>query len=148
VRRGNSYIGAPIERVEDLRFLRGRGEYIDDVRRDGLWHAVIFRSSIAHAKIKSIDASAALAMAGVRAVFTGKDIGPVLPVSPLRVPRPEQHPGAPYLQPVIAGDVLEEPAPRMGQGQPIEFPPADRTARNGTDLPVSRLCRVLEQSKN
>ena len=80
MRRGNSYIGAPIERVEDLRFLRGRGEYIDDVRRDGLWHAVIFRSSVAHAKIKSIDASAALAMPGVRAVFTGKDIGSVLPV--------------------------------------------------------------------
>src|SRR5206468_2062947 len=70
-RRGNSYIGAPIERVEDLRFLRGRGEYIDDVRRDGLWHAVIFRSSVAHARIKSIDLSAALAMPGVRAVFTG-----------------------------------------------------------------------------
>jgi carbon-monoxide dehydrogenase large subunit len=106
VRRGNSYIGAPIERVEDLRFLRGRGEYIDDVRRDGLWHAVVFRSSVAHARIKSIDASAALAMPGVRAVFTGKDIGSTLPVIPLRVPRPEQHPGAPYQQPVIASEVV------------------------------------------
>jgi CO/xanthine dehydrogenase Mo-binding subunit len=80
VRRGNSYIGAPIEHVEDLRFQRGRGEYVDDVRLDGLWYAVIFRSSVAHAKIKSIDASAALVMPG-RAVFTGKDIGPVLPVN-------------------------------------------------------------------
>ena len=106
MRRSNSYIGAPVERVEDLRFLRGRGEYIDDIRRDGQWHAAIFRSSVAHAKIKSIDASAALAMPGVRAVFTGKDIGPVLPIIPLRVPRPEQHHAAPYQQPVIAGDVV------------------------------------------
>ncbi|MEA2978279.1 MAG: aerobic carbon-monoxide dehydrogenase large subunit [Alphaproteobacteria bacterium] len=106
MRRGNSYIGAPVERVEDLRFLRGRGEYLDDIRRDGQWHAAIFRSPIAHARIKSIDASAALAMPGVHAVFTGKDIGPVLPVVPLRVPRPDQHPGAPYQQPVIAGDVV------------------------------------------
>ena len=120
MRRGNSYIGAPIERVEDLRFLRGRGEYIDDVRRDGLWHAVIFRSSVAHARIKSIDASAALAMPGVRAVFTGKDIGPVLPIIPLRVPRPEQHPGAPYQQPVIARDVVRY------VGEPVAVILADR----------------------
>ena len=76
------------------------------MQRDGLWHAVIFRSSVAHAEIKLIDVSAALAMPGVRAVFTGRDIGPVLPVIPLRVPRPEQHPGAPYQQPVIARDVV------------------------------------------
>ena len=120
MRRGNSYIGAPIERVEDLRFLRGRGEYIDDVRRDGLWHAVIFRSSVAHARIKSIDPSAALAMPGVRAVFTGKDIGPVLPIIPLRVPRPEQHPGAPYQQPVIARDVVRY------VGEPVAVILADR----------------------
>ncbi len=106
MRRGNSYIGAPIERVEDLRFLRGRGEYIDDIRRDGQWHAAIFRSSLAHAKIRSIDVSAALAMPGVHAVFTGRDIGPVVPKIPLRVPRPDQHHAAPYQQPVIAGDVV------------------------------------------
>jgi carbon-monoxide dehydrogenase large subunit len=106
VRRGNSYIGAPIVRVEDLRFLRGRGEYVDDIQRNGQWHAAIFRSSVAHARIKSINASAALAMPGVRAVFTAMDIGHVLPKIPLRVPRPEQHPGAPYQQPVIASDVV------------------------------------------
>jgi carbon-monoxide dehydrogenase large subunit len=61
MRTTNRLIGSPIARVEDFRFLRGRGEYIDDVRRDGLWHAVIYRSSVAHARIKSIDASAALA---------------------------------------------------------------------------------------
>jgi carbon-monoxide dehydrogenase large subunit len=106
MRRGNSYIGAPIERVEDLRFLRGRGEYIDDIRRDGQWHAAVFRSSVAHAKIRSIDASAALAMPGVRAVFTAEDIGTAVPKIPLRVPRPDQHHTAPYQQPVMASDVV------------------------------------------
>jgi aerobic carbon-monoxide dehydrogenase large subunit len=73
--RSNTYIGAPVERVEDLRFLRGRGEYIDDIQRDGQWHAVIFRSAVAHARIKSIDVSAALAMPRVHAVLTAEDIG-------------------------------------------------------------------------
>jgi len=92
MRRGNSYIGASIERVEDLRFLRGRGEYIDDIRRDGQWHAAIFRSSVAHAKIRSIDVSAALAMPGVHAVFTGRDTRAFL-ARQLNVPR---RPGSPF----------------------------------------------------
>jgi carbon-monoxide dehydrogenase large subunit len=95
MRLGNSYIGAPVERVEDLRFLRGRGEYIDDIRREGQWHATIFRSFVAHAKIRSIDASAALAMPGVHAVLNGR----------VRMPRPDQHRAAPYQQPVIADGV-------------------------------------------
>ena len=33
----NTYIGSPVQRVEDLRFLRGRGQYIDDIKRDGQW---------------------------------------------------------------------------------------------------------------
>jgi carbon-monoxide dehydrogenase large subunit len=104
--RGNTYIGSPIERVEDLRFLRGRGEFIDDIRRDGQWHAAILRSSVAHARIRSIDPSAALAMPGVRAVLTAEDIGHPLPRIPLRVPRPNEHRGGAYQQPVIADGVV------------------------------------------
>src|SRR5262245_17866042 len=104
--RGNTYIGAPVERVEDLRFLRGRGEYIDDVQRDGQWHAVIFRSAVAHARISSIDISAALAVPGVHAVLTAEDIGHPPPRIPLRVPRPDEHRAAPYRQPVIAADTV------------------------------------------
>jgi carbon-monoxide dehydrogenase large subunit len=40
----NRYIGSPVERIEDLRFLRGRGEYIGDLRRPGILHAAILRS--------------------------------------------------------------------------------------------------------
>jgi carbon-monoxide dehydrogenase large subunit len=145
VRRGNSYIGAPIERVEDLRFLRGRGEYIDDIRRDGQWHAAIFRSPIAHARIKSVDASAALGMPGVRAVFTEKDIGPVLPVVPIRVPRPEQHPGAPYQQPVIASKVVRY------VGEPVavilaDHPELAEDALEGIAFETEALPVVVEHS--
>ena len=48
----NSLIGSPIERLEDLRFLRGRGEYVDDLAREGMLHAAILRSSVAHGRIR------------------------------------------------------------------------------------------------
>jgi carbon-monoxide dehydrogenase large subunit len=97
--RANSYVGSPIERIEDLRFLRGRGEYVDDVTRPGLLHAVILRSSLAHGRIRRIDGAAALAQCGVRAVITAADIGTV-PTIPLRQ---EQLPAfRPFEQPVIA----------------------------------------------
>jgi carbon-monoxide dehydrogenase large subunit len=56
--------------VEDLRFLRGRGTYVDDVTRPGLLHAVILRSSIAHGRIVAIDTAAARERPGVHAVIT------------------------------------------------------------------------------
>ena len=61
---------------------------------------------IAHAKIRSVDASAALAMPGVHAVLTGNDIGRPLPRIPLRVPRPDESRAAPYQQPIIADEVV------------------------------------------
>ncbi len=51
----NLLIGSPIERVEDPRFLRGRGQYVADVNRKGQLHAVILRSSVAHGRIRRID---------------------------------------------------------------------------------------------
>jgi CO/xanthine dehydrogenase Mo-binding subunit len=70
----NTFIGAPIERREDLRFVRGRGTYVDDLAPDRLLHAAILRSSVAHGRIVSIDATAALALPGVHAVITAKDM--------------------------------------------------------------------------
>jgi carbon-monoxide dehydrogenase large subunit len=69
MRRVNSLIGSPIERVEDLRFLRGRGQYVDDLVRPDTWHAEIVRSSVAHGRLRGIDASVALKMPGVHAVL-------------------------------------------------------------------------------
>jgi carbon-monoxide dehydrogenase large subunit len=58
-------------RKEDARFLRGKGNYIDDVRLPGMLHGAVLRSQYAHARIVSIDTSAAEAHPKVRAVITG-----------------------------------------------------------------------------
>ncbi len=67
-------MGHSIKRREDPRFIRGQGEYIDDVVLPGMLWLDIVRSPYAHATIKSIDASEALAIPGVLAVITGADL--------------------------------------------------------------------------
>ena len=67
-------IGKSVKRLEDRRFITGRGRYTDDIVLPNMAHAYILRSDHAHARIKSIDASGALDMDGVVAVFTGKDM--------------------------------------------------------------------------
>ena len=67
-------IGARVQRKEDFRFITGKGHYTDDVNRHGQTHAAFLRSPHAHAEIRSIDASAALSMPGVVAIFTGDDL--------------------------------------------------------------------------
>ena len=99
-RTTNAFIGSPVERLEDFRFLRGRGQFVDDLARDGLLHAVILRSPVAHGRIRSIDATAALARPAVHAVVTAADIGSVVPTIPLRL---DSWPAfKPFEQPVIA----------------------------------------------
>ncbi len=69
------YTGRPLTRVEDAALLTGRGAYADDVGvKPGTLHAAILRSPYGHAEILSVDASAALASPGVRAVLTGADV--------------------------------------------------------------------------
>ena len=59
-------------RKEDARFLRGQGNYVDDVVMPGMLHSAILRSPYAHARIRSIDTTAAAALPGVHAVITGE----------------------------------------------------------------------------
>jgi len=66
-------IGTSVKRVEDGRFLTGKGRYTDDIVLPNMTFAKIIRSPHAHANIKSIDTSKASAMDGVVAVYTGKD---------------------------------------------------------------------------
>ena len=115
----NRYIGSPVERVEDLRFLRGRGEFVGDLRRDGMLHAAILRSPIAHGRIRRVDTTAAHAIPGVRAVITAAEIGavPTIPLRLLPLPGTEQ-----FLQPVIAADRVRY------VGEPIAVVLADRAA--------------------
>ncbi len=65
-------LGASRRRVEDNRFVRGKGNYVDDIVLPGMLHMEILRSPLAHAKIKSIDTSAAWEIPGVRLVLTGE----------------------------------------------------------------------------
>ena len=70
----DSPIGKPLLRREDKRFLTGAGQYTDDVVMNGQTWAAFLRSPHAHARIRSIDTSAARSAPGVLAVFTGADI--------------------------------------------------------------------------
>ena len=68
------YFGKAMKRVEDPRFITGAGNYTDDISVLGMVHAAMVRSPYAHATIKNIDSSAALALPGVLAVLVGKDL--------------------------------------------------------------------------
>jgi carbon-monoxide dehydrogenase large subunit len=115
----NRYIDSLVERVEDLRFLRGRGEFVGDLRRPGMLHAAILRSPIAHGRLRPADASAARAMPGVHAVITAAEIGavPKIPLRLLPLPGTER-----FLQPVIAADRVRY------VGEPIAVVLADSPA--------------------
>ena len=65
-------MGASRRRVEDNRFIRGKGNYVDDVVLPGQLHMEILRSPLAHARIRSIDTSKAWEIPGVRLVLTGE----------------------------------------------------------------------------
>lgn len=68
--------GVSVPRLEDNSLLRGQGRFVDDIRLENTLEAAFVRSSHAHATIKSIDASAALAVEGVLAVYTLADLLP------------------------------------------------------------------------
>lgn len=74
-RREGAMIGQSPRRLEDARLLKGQGLFVDDVQRPDMLHAAVVRSPHAHALIRSIDASAALALPGVAAVYTAADLG-------------------------------------------------------------------------
>jgi aerobic carbon-monoxide dehydrogenase large subunit len=71
---GAKLFGARVTRLEDPDLLTGRGHFVDDIKLPGTLHACFVRSPHGHARILGIDASAALAMAGVHAVFTADDM--------------------------------------------------------------------------
>ena len=106
-------LGDRMPRKEDGRFIRGKGNYVDDIRLPQMLQSAILRSPYAHARIKSVDASAALELSGVHAVITGNDLA-------------EQ--GLAWM-PTLAGDtqaVLATDKVRF-QGQEVAFVVADDT---------------------
>ena len=93
-------VGTPVERVEDHRHLCGHAQFVDDLVFDGMLHASIVRSQVAHGHILSIDVSAARAMPGVHDVIIAIDIGSPVPTIPMRLQPLESV--KPFRQPVIA----------------------------------------------
>src|SRR5450759_4122476 len=80
------WFGAPVQRSEDPRLLRCKGNYVDDIDLPGMLQAAVLRSPHAHARIVSIDPGPALSLPGVHLVITAADLGEVLEPSPLLVP--------------------------------------------------------------
>ncbi len=80
------WFGAPVQRIEDPRLLRGRGSYVDDFDLPEMLHAAFLRSTHARARIVNIDVSTARALPGVHLVLTAADLGELLEPSPLLVP--------------------------------------------------------------
>src|SRR5437870_1506520 len=103
---GRSVIGDAPKHREDLRFVTGRGRYLDDLAFEGLMHAIVLRSPHAHARIKRIDGQAALTAPGVVALLTAEDaradgLQPLRPSAEANVQTGEPFAFAP--QPVLAG---------------------------------------------
>jgi carbon-monoxide dehydrogenase large subunit len=67
-------LGHSVRRKEDARFVRGKGRYFDDIKLKNMTYLALVRSPYAHARLKSIDSSAALQVPGVLAVITGEDL--------------------------------------------------------------------------
>jgi carbon-monoxide dehydrogenase large subunit len=74
----STLIGAKIHRREDPRLVSGRGRYVDDMNPTNVLHAAFVRSPHGHAKVKSIDLTAATKAAGVEAIYTARDFQNVL----------------------------------------------------------------------
>lgn len=71
---GRGGMGQSVTRKEDNRFIQGRGNYVDDIKKDGMLHCEIVRSPHAHARIEDINTERALAVDGVIAVITAEDL--------------------------------------------------------------------------
>ena len=104
------YVGQPLPRDEDYRFLTGRGRYVDDLLAPGAAHAAFVRSPHAHARVERISTGEAGAMPGVRCVFTAAEwdaagLGRLIPPV-LSVPFDDGRPMNCAQRPVFARDVV------------------------------------------
>lgn len=142
VRKTNRYIGSAVPRVEDLRFVTGRGEYVDDVVREGQLYAFVVRSPVAHGRIRAINGKAVLAMPGVHSVITAADLGNPVPTVAIRLqPMPSL---VPFQQPVLASTKVRY------VGEPVAVVLADsrgkaEDAANAIDLDIESHPAVVDR---
>ena len=85
------WVGRSIRRTEDKRLLMGKGQFLDDMKLSGMYHAAVLRSPFPHAVIKSVDVSEALKIPGVRGVLTGEDVARMSRPFPQAVDEPLEY---------------------------------------------------------
>jgi carbon-monoxide dehydrogenase large subunit len=100
-------VGQRVKRREDPRLIQGRATYVDDLKLAGMQYLYFKRSDVAHGRIRSIDTSAAQAMEGVEAIFTGAQLAEFLAPMPIGTPFPSPDHRA------VAVDVVRYP------GEPV-----------------------------
>jgi len=83
--KSGRWVGKPMRRREDRTLVTGRGRFVDDLAVAAVRHLALARSPHAHARIRSIDTSAARALPGVVAVITAADLGPIGPIPLMRL---------------------------------------------------------------
>lgn len=124
------YLGQPVKRVEDARHLRGAAAFVDDLAIPGAVHVAILRSPHAHARIESVDGSAARAAPGVIAVLTGDDTRTIRDLPPPHPLPPDAR--VPY-QPVLARERVRF------AGEPVAAVVADTASRARDALDLIRV---------
>ena len=97
------FVGCSVPRLEDRPLLTGQGRFAADISFPGQWCMRVVRSPVAHGKIKSIDARAALKLPGVHAVWTAADVAHIPPI-PFRLTGLKTL--EPYRQPVLARETV------------------------------------------
>jgi aerobic carbon-monoxide dehydrogenase large subunit len=131
-----SVIGRSLERLEDRPLVMGRGEFAGDVAFPHMLHLRLVRSAHAHGRLVSIEASAALALPGVAAVWMSADVAEVPPID-FRLSRIEGL--APYRQPILARERVRyvgEPVAAVFAGDPyVAEDAADLVIIEVDDLP-------------
>jgi aerobic carbon-monoxide dehydrogenase large subunit len=122
--RTRTWVGQAVQRVEDERLLKGQGQYVADLARDGMLHAAIVRSTVPHGRLRGIQLEEARAMPGVGAVITAADVERALgrlPKIPMRQDAVDTV--VPFFQPVIAKDKVRY------VGEPVAVVVADSRAQ-------------------
>jgi aerobic carbon-monoxide dehydrogenase large subunit len=105
IQEAPKHVGRSLRRKEDPRLITGRAQYVDDITVHGMLHMSVVRSPEAHARIVSIDASAALAHPGIKAVYTGEDMHDLLAPLPMAWAPPGVEVKTPERWPLARGTV-------------------------------------------
>jgi len=121
------FVGRSVARLEDRPLLLGQGRFAADISFPGQWVMRVVRSAVAHGKIKSINAAAALKLPGVHAVWTADDVAHIPPI-PFRLTGLKTL--EPYRQPVLAKDVVRY----VGEPVAVIFADEEYLAEDAAEL--------------